>query len=416
MYRTLRSTCAAAALTATLAVPASGAEISRYQSRGDGVETYLYDVDPTGCVVTEVWLSLREGRRQVGTGPGERSTRIEFAGYDYDACQDYYLTGFQVFTTVPAHAFHTSGLVSASLQATIPVELIGVAGARTVPVIFDLVWTGEGERSGPSFNIQRHRHPDFTYMSRTSGRARNAAVTGSITLESRNLMTGSTGGSLWTQQDSFTTIQRDPVAALAPSPLALSLARPETTSYTSRGNSAVARFSEVDPTGCVQTETALFVKEGRMRAEPGPVEPSTSIDFFTYDYNACNREYTLVLHGFTAVPADAVHFRGQGLQSASLQVTIPVEHHLADGTVTTVPVSFDLVWTGEGDVSRGLSIYRNGHRGFSYMTRSSGSSRDATISGSILWGSRNLAAFQETSASLEYHQESVTTRHGVQRE
>lgn len=405
MNQKLRRTCCAAALVSSLLVPSASAEIDRYRSQGSGAEAYIYEVDSTGCVVTEIWLFVREGSLRIGSGPGERSTRVEFAGHDYDQCQDYYLSSFHIFTTVPAQAFHTSGLNSASLQATIPVE---VSWGVTVPFTFDLLWTANDDSTARSFEIQRHRHPGFTYMSRTSGRGRDAVLSGSIVWGTRNLLSGLIYGSMSVQQSSVTTIRRDPAAALAASPLAPSLAGPETESYSSRGNGAIAHFS--DATGCVRTETALYVKEGRTQSEPGPAETSTSIDFFSYDYDACKGRYTAVRSGFAAVPADTVRFQGQGLQSASLRVTIQVENRAAGGIVTTVPVSFDLVWTGEGEVSRGHAVYQNGHQGFSYRTRSSGSSRDATVSGSILFESRDLAASPETSASLEYHQSAVTTR------
>ena len=163
------------------------------------------------------------------------------------------------------------------------------------------------------------------------------------------------------------------VAALAASTLVPSLASAQTESKgkASHGYNAWAYFWETneDPEGCGQWETNLDVTERWVKSESGRMEHLIQLDFLSVGYDETCSEWPTSIVGFTTViPAKA--FKSQGLKSASLQTWVQARDF--DGTV--VPIAIDLVWTG-GLYSDG----KNSH-GFS----------GATVSGSLLLGSKNL--------------------------
>lgn len=214
MSRELRLTCVAAALAMNALVPSlvsAETEVGQLRAKGDGASAYFYEVDPTGCIYTETYLDVLEGRVSTEPGPPEASTRLSFVSYDYDACEDRYLSVLYGFTDIPAHDFRTRGLLSASLQTTIIAENRRPDGFFYVPLTFDLLWTGEGEMGHNGMRVERNRVPGFTYMARFTGTSRDAVLSGTITFGSRNLADSeSVDAVLMENQNAVTTIMFDP--------------------------------------------------------------------------------------------------------------------------------------------------------------------------------------------------------------
>jgi len=154
--------------------------------------------------------------------------------------------------------------------------------------------------------------------------------------------------------------------------------------YRSAGASASAIFISVDPTGCLYTDISLFVYERRVREGPGQPEHETWIDLFGFQLDACNGNSVSNLYASTIIPDG--DFRAHGLESASLQTTIEVPEY-------AVPMTLDLVWTGEGEISGSRRTRTGRYRGSvgMYMMLYKGVFRSADVSGSILFDSRNLA-------------------------
>lgn len=95
--------------------------------------------------------------------------------------------------------------------------------------------------------------------------------------------------------------------------------------------------------------------------------------------------------------------------SASLQTTILAENQ-RDGGISYVPITFDLLWTGEGETNHnGVRVERVSVPGLSHIQRSSGRSRTAVLSGSITFGSRDLADSETVYADLLGHYDAFST-------
>jgi hypothetical protein len=213
MFRNLHLACIAAVLSVSTLAPSpvsADNQISHYRSKGNAAEAYFYEVDPTGCIYMETYLSVLEGRVSYESGPPEASTRISFVSSDFDACVDRYISVLYGFTDIPSHDFRTRGLASASLQTTIIAENRRPDGFFYVPVTFDLLWTGEGEMGRNGMRVERHRVPGFSYMQRFTGTSRGAGLSGSIAFESRNLADAEfIDAVLVVRQDAVTTIVFD---------------------------------------------------------------------------------------------------------------------------------------------------------------------------------------------------------------
>ena len=190
------------------------------------------------------------------------------------------------------------------------------------------------------------------------------------------------------------------VAALAASALISSPTSAVVDQYRAQGGSATATFMDIDSTGCILTYADVSVTEGRIldvsRQEPS----STWLVVFIYQSDLCLGHHLTEneLHAHTAIPADAFRIKG-ALHSASLlQVTVDVENRW---TATLQPVTIELTWTGDGDISRGHSTSQSIFPGGRYLWRSNGSFTTATPSGSIKLRSMTLTGSHGAYGRLE---------------
>lgn len=199
------------------------------------------------------------------------------------------------------------------------------------------------------------------------------------------------------------------VAALAI--LAPCLAGAEAIHYRSSGDSAYASFYDVDATGCIWRYTDVSVTAGRFRTEPGPSLPQTYLDLSVFEYDYCQFIQISSVFASATIPDDAFRLQG-ALQSASVQATVDAYDWV---TGTFEPVTVDLVWAGDGDIYRGHSTNHTQYPGGRYFTRSSGSTRLATPSGSVTVRSTNLVAGAESVyGSLSSGQSAITSIFRVQ--
>jgi hypothetical protein len=170
------------------------------------------------------------------------------------------------------------------------------------------------------------------------------------------------------------------VAALVVSSFLPYLASAEVIHSRLKGPNAGASFHDYDPAACVFTLASFSINE--MQFDDAP--PSLWLSLYMDQYSLCGAggsEY----FAFEPLPEGAFRTDGGRLSSASLQVTIYAAYER--GQPKIVPVVIDLVWTGEGDIRMGHTSQILSNRFFRTMTRSHGSSRMATVSGSmLLWG------------------------------
>lgn len=157
--------------------------------------------------------------------------------------------------------------------------------------------------------------------------------------------------------------------------------------YQFRGSSAHASFSDVDSTGCISTYASVSLYENRFQQQPGPPQEEAALDVYLYQYDFCQNVYLFYGGGWASLPAQAFS-TSNSLQSASVTATVDI-YDWFSGTQTSV--SIDLDWTGVGDTFHGTSRYQTISPHYKSISRSSGSSREAQVAGTILLGTTNLA-------------------------
>jgi hypothetical protein len=96
-----------------------------------------------------------------------------------------------------------------------------------------------------------------------------------------------------------------------------------------------------------------------------------------YDY--CAETTLLSAFGSTTLPEGTRLISG-GLQSSTIQATVQAYDYVSD---TTVPVTVDLHWEGQGEVVRSSNRSNYQSSGYRYSLTSSGSSRPASVTGDI---------------------------------
>lgn len=209
MFRNLRPTLVAAALTVGALIPAfAGAEIFRYRSSGDSATASFSTGDATGCVWTYVDVYVNENQVRVEAGPSEPATYVNLSLFGFDLCQGTYIYDLYANAIVPDSAFRISGnLQSASLQTT--VEAYNWMTGAVESMTLDLTWTGEGDVHR-GHNNNHSSYPGVRYMSRSNGSYRVAVPSGSVTFQGTNLLAAAqyVYGSLNSSQSSYTTITR----------------------------------------------------------------------------------------------------------------------------------------------------------------------------------------------------------------
>ncbi|MGB3206412.1 MAG: hypothetical protein WBB28_15600 [Crinalium sp.] len=186
--------------------------------------------------------------------------------------------------------------------------------------------------------------------------------------------------------------------------VALSMSLPAmaatTSKYQVKGENAYADFYKFDE--CSQTGVSVFGANNVTKNSPG--SPTTQKDAYLYywNYNFCTGAASSGYGSST----DFTFTADKQLNSASLTGTFTVTDYNSE-TTKNVPVSIN--WTGTGEISRGNSHSRYQGAGYSSNYRSTGSYRQANVSGSVTVDGSNILAGltgygnlnSSTSASLE---------------
>lgn len=175
-----------AALLAGLSLPAAAAET--YHLRGDRAWLSFYGVEADGCTYHGGYIDIGEEVVQNGGAAPEAPARITVSAYRFSECGEESQYLFQVYGSaeLPANAFKLQGnLQGATLSAT--VDLFDQVSGTAVPVALNLAWTGEGVVTTGSYRVRYH-NPDYHYRSSSTGRYRDAQLSGSVVVQGFNLL------------------------------------------------------------------------------------------------------------------------------------------------------------------------------------------------------------------------------------
>ncbi|MBD2561096.1 MULTISPECIES: hypothetical protein [Nostoc] len=162
------------------------------------------------------------------------------------------------------------------------------------------------------------------------------------------------------------------------------------TKYQVKGQNAYASFYQSDD--CSYTYVSVYGFDSVTKSGPGAPISQTGgyLDYSSYNYCTGAQFYG---GGFT----ENIPFTSNKLNSATLNGTFTVYDYYSE---TSKTATVNLTWTGTGDTYRGKSNSRYQGPGYSSIYRSSGSSRDAQVSGTVTLDGTNLIANMTSYGSL----------------
>jgi hypothetical protein len=162
------------------------------------------------------------------------------------------------------------------------------------------------------------------------------------------------------------------------------------TKYQFKGENASAYFYQSDD--CSYTDVSVYGFDNVTKSGPGAPISRTGASLYYSSYNYCTGEY-FYGNGFS----ENIPFTSNKLNSATLNGTFTVyDYYSATSKTATVNLS----WIGTGDTYRGKYQSRSQGPGYTSIYRSSGSSRDAQVSGTIVLDGKNLITNLTSSGTL----------------
>lgn len=184
-------------------------------------------------------------------------------------------------------------------------------------------------------------------------------------------------------------------AAIVASLTLLSLTAPAfaapTVQYQFRGETASAYFSQSD--GCNSAYVDVYSFDNVTKDAPGAPTSQKEAYLYYSNYNYC----TGVGSYGAGSSKDATFTIGNSLQSASLSGTFALFDY---STAVNRTAAVDLSWVATGDTYRGNSHYHYQGSGYRAISRSVGSSRDASVTGTVNVDGINLIANLPSFATL----------------
>ena len=158
-------------------------------NRGPLVNASFETVDPSGCIVTDVFVSANSGIAQSHPTTDEAGpvNDVGVSLYRYDACNDYtsLVDAAGLVTTLPAGAFTVSKQLSwAHLVADVPLD--DLVSGRTFTVHVDMAWTGTSAIRRDHSNTNDIYARNCHVLNRWKGSGRTADAAGTVTHGSTN--------------------------------------------------------------------------------------------------------------------------------------------------------------------------------------------------------------------------------------
>jgi hypothetical protein len=346
------------------------AATTTYTFQGNTALASFSSYDPTGCISSNVYILVSEGRirSSIDGNSASAGADISISQYDYCASQERISASTYAAPLALSDFQVANGLSSATLHTTISVFDYITNTPLTVQVALNWMSNSDVSRTLSHFHSGS---PSFIVNSHFQGLSRSAIASGTISLGATNLTPSTTDSAL------LTAARNGEV----------SIDRPEASILMSRGTSAIAYFNNLDASGCVRTEVYVLAYELVVRTPPNPANSMTGADLIFSQYDLCSQALLKVAFGYaTLSPRD---FRATGnLGSATLHTSFN-----ALDNVSGTPINFDvnLTWKASGSAVRTHGHSHYGSAGFISNYRTNGISRPSGAWGSVSDGTANYA-------------------------
>ena len=177
-------------------VPASGAWAALpnlpagASERGPLVNARFETVDPSGCIVTDTFVSANSGIEQNHPTTAESGpvNDVEVSIEKYDACHDYasVIDAAGLVTSLPPGAFTVSNqLDAAHLAADVPLD--DLVSGTTLTAHVDMNWTGTSAITRDHSNTNDRYSSACHVLNRWKGSGRTADAAGTVSVGRTNV-------------------------------------------------------------------------------------------------------------------------------------------------------------------------------------------------------------------------------------
>lgn len=161
----------------------------------------------------------------------------------------------------------------------------------------------------------------------------------------------------------------------------------ETRHFSFKGQFAEAAFHTEDSSGCIETFVTVIAEDGRSK-QAGPPEATLRASVELFQFDSCSGKLLLSAFGLAVLTPEQFQIDKQ-LNAATLNATIEVTDFVSR---STFPVDVSLNWTGSGDIVSVKNHVQLKEPGFKLNSRFTGTSRNATASGTVSDGTTNFTS------------------------
>ena len=198
-----------------------------------------------------------------------------------------------------------------------------------------------------------------------------------------------------------------PLIALCASLLFLfgtpAFAHAQTTQQFFKGGAAFASFQSTDSTGCIVTQVFVTDTLDTEHDPPGSPQYVPNFSIEVNQFNLCNGIPLISAQGVTTTFTSNI---AHNLSSASLNATVGLFDFISGNTLN---VTFNLNWTGTGDVQHGTVASHYNANGTTINTVANGAFRLGQASGTVSDGTTNYAPLPSVSAVLANNKDGTIT-------
>jgi hypothetical protein len=173
-----------AAVLSLILASAASAETLRFKLRGQEAVAGFASTDPTGCVVTHVFIAAMDAEVKLATGGAGPDSRSIADVSQFDRCTSTELLHARGETLLPPEALTITPLESARLHATL--FLVDHVSGDPVALSVDLTWSATGETARVKDHYQ-FKSPVSTINARFSALSREAGAQGTVSNGPTNL-------------------------------------------------------------------------------------------------------------------------------------------------------------------------------------------------------------------------------------
>lgn len=158
-----------------------------FQLKGKSASAYFDSLDPTGCVLTSVFVFASDDSVKQAPGPAAVSSGPFVGIFQFDFCQETSLLEAFGFASLPAPDFQFKGQTSARL--TTALDLFDSVSGSSLTAFVDLSWSGIGAAERSHYN-SHFQGPGYVVNDGANGVFRFAAASGSVSAGGVNFISG----------------------------------------------------------------------------------------------------------------------------------------------------------------------------------------------------------------------------------